>query len=47
MPEMQKLNFPIGKTFEYISTEEMVADCLTKALQMGKFKFCISGMGVV
>ena len=34
-------------TFEYISTEEMVADCLTKALPMRKFKFCISGMGVV
>ena len=34
-------------TFEYISTEEMVADCLTKALPLGKFKLCISGMGVV
>ena len=34
-------------TFEYISTEDMVADCLTKALPMRKFKFCISGMGVV
>ena len=34
-------------TFEYISTEDMVADCLTKALPMGKFKFCTSSMGVV
>ena len=33
--------------FEYISTENMVADCLTKALPVGKSKFCISGMRVV
>ena len=33
--------------FECISTETMVADCFTKALLMGKFRFCISGMGVV
>ena len=33
--------------FEYISTEAMVADCLTKALPVRKFKFCCSGMGVV
>ncbi|KAL3160750.1 hypothetical protein ABBQ32_14128 [Trebouxia sp. C0010 RCD-2024] len=33
--------------FEYISTEAMVADCLTKALPVRKFRFCCSGMGVV
>ena len=33
--------------FEYISTEYMVADCLTNALPVGKSSFCISGMRVV
>ena len=33
--------------FEYISTGKVVADCLTKALPVRKFKFCISGMSVV
>ena len=33
--------------FEYCSTEAMVADSLTKALPIRKFRFCCSGMGVV
>ena len=33
--------------FEYCSTEAMVADALTKALTVRKFKFCCAGMGVV
>lgn len=33
--------------FEYINTEGIVADCFTKALPMGKFKFCISCMAVI
>ena len=34
-------------SFEYYSTEFMVADCLTKPLPTSKFRFCCSGMGVV
>ena len=37
----------VYRNFEYISTKMMVADCFTKALLMGKFRLCISGMGVV
>ncbi len=33
--------------FEYCNTEAMIADYLTKALPVGKFRFCCSGMGVV
>jgi len=33
-------------TFEYISTERMVADGMTKALPENKFVFCREGMGV-
>ena len=32
--------------FEYISTELMVADCMTKPLPVGKFTFCREGMGL-
>ena len=32
--------------FEYISTERMVADIMTKALPESKFVFCREGMGV-
>jgi hypothetical protein len=32
--------------FEYCSTSDMVADCLTKALAVGKFHSCLAGMGV-
>ena len=31
--------------FEYISTELMIADCMTKALAASKFAFCCKGMG--
>ena len=41
--ELHAWRFP----FEYCSTEAMVAGCLTKALPVGKFKFCCAGMGVV
>ena len=34
-------------SFEYCSTESMVADCFTKPLPIGKLKFCCEGMGVV
>ena len=34
-------------SFEYCSTEFMVADCLTKPLPTSKFRFCCSSMGVV
>ena len=33
-------------TFEYISTNEMIADSLTKPLPMAKFNYCRNGMGV-
>ena len=33
--------------FEYISTDLMVADCITKALAASKFVFCCKGMGIV
>ena len=33
--------------FEYCNTGAMVADFLTKALPIGKFKFCCSGIGLV
>lgn len=33
--------------FEYCSTEAMVADGLTKALPIRKFRFCCSGTGVI
>ena len=32
--------------FEYISTELMIADCMTKALAASKFAFCCKGMGI-
>ena len=32
--------------FEYISTDDMVADCMTKALPVSKFHKCLVGMGV-
>jgi hypothetical protein len=32
--------------FQYISTQLMVADCLTKALPVSKFEFCRKGMGL-
>ena len=33
--------------FEYCTTEQMLADCMTKALPKGKFEFCRGGLGVV
>jgi hypothetical protein len=33
-------------TFEYVATEHMVADSLTKAVPEHKFVFCRAGMGV-
>jgi len=37
--------------FEYISTDLMIADCMTKALAASKFVFCcklaLKGMGIV
>ena len=33
-------------TFEYISTESMVADALTKPVPATKFNFCRAGMGL-
>jgi len=33
--------------FEYISTDLMIADCMTKALAASKFVFCCKGMGIV
>ena len=33
-------------TFEYISTDTMVADSLTKAVPTNKFNFCRTGMGL-
>jgi hypothetical protein len=35
-----------GVTIEYISTEIMVADCLTKAVPPQKLDFCQAGMGL-
>jgi hypothetical protein len=32
--------------FDYIDTERMIADCMTKALPEGKFNVCRDGMGV-
>jgi hypothetical protein len=32
--------------FEYCSTNQMVADCMTKALPVHKFHNCFAGMGV-
>jgi hypothetical protein len=32
--------------FEYCSTADMVADCLTKPLSVSCFKRCLAGMGV-
>jgi hypothetical protein len=32
--------------FEYCSTNQMVADCMTKALPVHKFHNCLAGMGV-
>jgi hypothetical protein len=32
--------------FEYCTTDEMVADCMTKSLPLAKLKQCCSGMGV-
>jgi hypothetical protein len=34
-------------TFQYVKTEHMVADILTKAIAETKFTFCRSGMGVL
>ena len=33
--------------FEYCSTDVMIADCFTKALPTGKFRWCCVGMGVM
>jgi len=33
--------------FEYIDTEHMIADALTKAVPKTKFDYCCSGMGIV
>jgi hypothetical protein len=33
-------------SFQYISTDKMVADIMTKALPEGKFKTCRAGMGI-
>ena len=33
--------------FEYCSTDAMIADCFTKALPPGKFRWCCAGMGVL
>ncbi|PSC72953.1 reverse poly isoform A [Micractinium conductrix] len=33
-------------TFEYISTDTMVADSITKAVPTNKFNFCRTGMGL-
>lgn len=33
--------------FQYISTKDMIADCLTKALPEPAFKACIKGMGML
>ena len=33
--------------FEYISTDLIIADCITKALAASKFVFCCKGMGIV
>lgn len=32
--------------FDYIDTERMIADCMTKALPEGKFNICRNGLGV-
>ena len=34
-------------SFEYCSTESMVAHCFTKPLPIRKYRFCCAGMGVV
>ena len=34
-------------SFQYCSTESMVADCFTKTLPIRKLRFCCAGMGVV
>ena len=33
--------------FEYCSTDAMIADSFTKALPIGKFRWCCAGMGVL
>jgi len=33
--------------FQYCSTDQMIADCMTKALPESKFVFCRTGMGVL
>ena len=33
--------------FEYCNTDAMIADCFTKALPVGKFRWCCAGMGVL
>ena len=33
--------------FEYCTTEQMLADCMNKALPKGKFEFCRGGLGIV
>ena len=33
--------------FEYIDTEHMIADALTKVVSKSKFEYCCSGMGIL
>jgi hypothetical protein len=33
-------------TFHYISTEQMIADVLTKPVNAAKLEFCCKGMGL-